>query len=229
MRALLLTGLALALAGPVAAAPVAVELFTSQGCSSCPPADAAIARLTRDPGVVAITRPVTYWDRLGWKDTLAREENTRLQRAYAARVKSGNVYTPQAVVQGGTGVVGSREADVRRLVAAAARAPAPSLRIEHAGGRAVAVFIEGPAVRSTTVTIIAMRSTADVAIGRGENGGRHVRYTNVVRSERAIGTWSGGKGRFAIPAAALGTAGADRYAVLVQERDAGPIVAASYL
>jgi hypothetical protein len=229
MRRLLLTGIMLCLTGPAGAGPVAVELFTSQGCSSCPPADAAIARLAREPGVVAITRPVTYWDRLGWKDTLAREDNTRLQRAYAARAGSSSVYTPQAVVQGGTGVVGSREADVRRLVAAAANAPAPNLRIERVGGRATAVLLGGVAFRPATVTIVAMRMSADGAIGRGENGGRRVRYTNVVRDERTIGAWIGGRGRFAIPAAALSVAGADRYAVLVQERNAGPIVAASYL
>jgi hypothetical protein len=214
---------------PVVSDPVAVELFTSQGCSSCPPADAVLARLARDPAIVAITRPVTYWDRLGWKDTLAREENTRLQRAYAARATANNVYTPQVVVQGGAGVVGSREAEVRRLVAQAGRMVGPSLRIVRSGGAPSAVLIDGTSARSATVTLVALRSSADVAIGRGENGGRHVRYTNVVRSERAIGDWSGGKARFAIPAGALNVAGADRYAVLVQERGAGPILAATYL
>ncbi len=126
--------LMVAAATPAASAPVAIELFTSQGCSSCPPADAALARLAQDPGVVAITRPVTYWDALGWKDTLAREENTRLQRGYAARQQSHSVYTPEAVVQGEAGTVGSREAEVRRMVAAAAARTGPSLLVERAGG-----------------------------------------------------------------------------------------------
>ncbi len=102
-----------------AAHPVAVELFTSQGCSSCPPADAVLARLARDPEVVAISRPVTYWDQLGWKDTLAPQANTDLQRAYADHDGSGRVYTPQAVVQGAEGVVGAQEANIRKLIAAA--------------------------------------------------------------------------------------------------------------
>ena len=82
--------------------PVLLELFTSQGCSSCPPADRLAERLTKEPGLLVISRPVTYWDRLGWKDTLAREENTQLQRAYAARGLAGEngVFTPQIVIDG---------------------------------------------------------------------------------------------------------------------------------
>ena len=98
------------------AEPVLVELFTSQGCSSCPPADRLAARLAPEPGVVVISRPVTYWDRLGWKDTLARPENTDLQRAYARRTLAGRngVYTPQTVVDGEFGAVGSQESRLRR-------------------------------------------------------------------------------------------------------------------
>lgn len=219
----------LAVAPPAMAGPVAVELFTSQGCSSCPPADLALARIARDPQVVAITRPVTYWDRLGWKDTLAREQNTRLQRAYAARLQSNSVYTPQAVVQGVAGTVGSREGEMRGMVAAAARRSAPAVTIERVAGKPSAILVDGAAARPASVTIVALLGHADVAIGRGENGGRHVIYTNVVRDERAIGAWQGGKARYAIPAAALAVAGADRYAVLVQEANAGPILAALYL
>lgn len=85
--------------------PIAVELFTSQGCSSCPPADELVAELVDDPNLVILTRPVTYWDRLGWRDTLAREENTDLQRTYAGRLErgGGRAYTPQAVVDGASG------------------------------------------------------------------------------------------------------------------------------
>jgi hypothetical protein len=95
--------------------PVLVELFTSQGCSSCPPADEFLDRLAREPGIVAISRPVTSWDALGWRDTLAREENTRLQRAYAAR-HGDEAYTPQAVVQGRVLLIGGREGAVHRAI-----------------------------------------------------------------------------------------------------------------
>ena len=103
VAALLLTaGVAvIAQPAPPPVTPVAVELFTSQGCSSCPPADALLEALAKQPNIIAITRPVTYWDKLGWKDTLGRPENTRLQTAYAAKGKEGSgVYTPQTVVQG---------------------------------------------------------------------------------------------------------------------------------
>ena len=104
---------------PAKMTPVAVELFTSQGCSSCPPADALIEKLAKEPNIIAITRPVTYWDNMGWKDTLGREANTALQRSYAARGGEGSgVYTPQAMVQGEAAAVGSSEAKLRRLCAA---------------------------------------------------------------------------------------------------------------
>lgn len=202
--------------------PVLVELFTSQGCSSCPPADALLAKLAKEPGIVAISRPVTYWDRLGWKDTLARNENTALQRAYAAKgVQGAGIYTPQAVVQGGAAVVGSREADLRGLAAAA---PSPA-RIVIAAGRA---RIDGTTDAPASVTLIALRSSVDVAIGRGENGGRRMRYTNVVIDERPIGKWQGGAASFAIPDSALGTAGADRHALVVQQTMAGKVLGARY-
>jgi hypothetical protein len=97
--------------------PVVVELYTSQGCSSCPPADALLGRLAQQPGVIAISLPITYWDMLGWKDTLASEANTRRQKAYAAAMGHGGVYTPQIVVDGVTDVVGSRAAQVEAAIA----------------------------------------------------------------------------------------------------------------
>src|SRR3546814_5758521 len=99
------------------AQPVLVELFTSQGCSSCPPADRLLARLDGEDGVVAVSRPVTYGDRLGWKDTLARSGNDRLQRDYAARgIPGSGVYTPEEVVQGAAAEVGSEENALRDLI-----------------------------------------------------------------------------------------------------------------
>ena len=130
-----------------AAGPVVAELFTSQGCSSCPPADAVAARLARDPGVLVISRPVTYWDRLGWKDSLGREENTRLQRQYGDRAFGGaNIYTPQVVVDGRAQAVGSQEAKVRGLLATAAavrRKAGLSVRIA-ASGTGTQVMLDGP-------------------------------------------------------------------------------------
>ncbi|MEI9991075.1 MAG: DUF1223 domain-containing protein [Rhizomicrobium sp.] len=97
--------------------PVVVELYTSQGCSSCPPADVLLGRLAQRPGVIAISLPITYWDMLGWKDTLASEANTRRQKAYAAAMGHGGVYTPQIIVDGVTDVVGSRAGAVEAAIA----------------------------------------------------------------------------------------------------------------
>lgn len=207
---------------------VMVELFTSQGCSSCPPADAVAARLARDPNVVVVSRPVTYWDRLGWKDTLAREANTDLQRAYAAHGNANaGVYTPQVVINGEYAAVGSREASIRDLVQQAMTQVAhgaPELSIEDGKVR-----IAGKAGLRATVSILALSSRETVRIGRGENGGRSLTYTNVVIDEMPIGQWRGGQASFEIPAEALRVAGADRYALVVQEPRAGRVLAAKYI
>jgi hypothetical protein len=209
---------------PKANAPVVLELFTSQGCSSCPPADALVEQLSADPRLVVITRPVTYWDRLGWKDTLAREENTILQRSYAERGGEGaGVYTPQIMVQGRYGVVGSDRTKITGLVARARLANGPAIAVRPgvialAGGT-------GPA----DVRIVALKSSAVVRIGRGENSNRTVRYSNVYQSERRLGRWTGGTQTFALPADAIKVPGADRYAVIVQQAGNGAILAARYL
>jgi hypothetical protein len=209
---------------------VVVELFTSQGCSSCPPADALVERIATEPGIVAITRPVTYWNNLGWTDTLAREDNTTLQRAYAARGGTGSgVYTPQAMVQGRLAVVGSNEGALRQLIATARRQGGPSVQISTGadGGRTIA--IDGAATRDATVSVVTLRSQVAVRIGSGENGGRVVRYSNVLTGERPVGHWAGGKARFVIAAALLKSSGADRAAVIIRQGNAGPILAGHYL
>jgi hypothetical protein len=208
--------------------PVVVELFTSQGCSSCPPADAALERFAQDPNVVAISRPVTYWDSLGWRDTLARPANTALQRAYAARQHSDDVYTPQAVVQGAVALVGDRTGAIHRAIDEAAARPGPGLRFEtEAGGRVLA--LDGATPRPAEIRLLALRARVPVSIGRGENSGHVVDYVNVVVAENVIGAWHGGPLRLPLPPARLRVPGADRYAIIVQEPDAGPILAAGFL
>ena len=133
-------------AGQPALRPVVVELYTSQGCSSCPPADAILGRLAQRPGILAISLPITYWDMLGWKDTLATDANTRRQKAYAAAMGHGGVYTPQVIVDGVTDVVGSRAASVeaaiaeRRAQLEEARALAEAARAEADAARAQIAF-----------------------------------------------------------------------------------------
>ncbi len=206
---------------PQARQPVVLELFTSQGCSSCPPADAFVETLAQRPDIVAITRPVTYWDRLGWKDTLARPENTQRQRSYAARGGEGSgVYTPQIVVQGQYGAVGSSQGTVQAHIAMARQSQSVAIALRP-GFVAVAGKSEG-----ADVHVIGLRSSSTVRIGKGENGGRVVRYSNVYVGEKLLGRWHGGPQTFALPA--LNMVGADRYAVIVQS-GTGPILAGRYL
>lgn len=205
--------------------PVLVELFTSQGCASCPPADEFLDRLSREPGIVAISRPVDSWDRFGWRDTLARHENTELQEHYAVRHHEDG-YTPQAVVQGRVMLIGGREGAVHRAIDEyrAAAGAAPQLRVEHG-----VLLLDGAATQPTEIRLLALRSRVSVPIGRGENGGRTVDYVNVVVDETALGNWRGGPLRLPIPAARLHVAGADRYAVIVQQPGAGQVITATYL
>lgn len=223
--------LALPVSGEAArepATPVAVELFTSQGCSSCPPADALLARLAREPGLIVLTRPVTYWDRLGWKDTLGREANTSLQRAYAARSGSG-VYTPQAVVQGMTALVGSNERQLRAAITSAARRQTPYIAVQPAAGGGRNISIDQPVARDAQMMLLALKSQVEVRIGSGENGGRRVTYTNVVLNETALSRIANAPQRWAVSPAQLATRGADRYALIVRTGRAGAILAVRWL
>ena len=211
------------------AQPVVIELFTSQGCSSCPPADLLARRLAKDRSLLVITRPVTYWDRLGWKDTLAREANSRLQRDYAAKGNAGaGVYTPQIIVNGGDGAVGSREHDIRSLVRRADRS-GPLITASRDARGQLKVTISGKSDYMASVSLIALSSSETVRIGRGENGGRTLHFTNVVKDERILGSWRGKPMRLTIAPERLDIGGADKYAIVLQRPGAGPIVAAKLL
>ncbi|VVT02579.1 DUF1223 domain-containing protein [Erythrobacter sp. EC-HK427] len=176
--------------------PVVVEMFTSQSCSSCPPADALAAELAVRDDVIVISRNVTYWNRIGWEDTLSDEANTQLQRAYARRGLAGRngVYTPQAVVDGRDGVVGSRASELSALIAQEGERERPLLVVEGNG-----VSITGATSGAATLSVIAVDASETVAIGAGENRDRSVTYTNSWLGEAAIGTWNGGTARFQLP------------------------------
>jgi hypothetical protein len=211
--------------------PVLIELFTSQGCSSCPPADKVAAKIAPSPGVVVISRPVTYWDRLGWKDTLAKEANTSLQQAYARRGLAGQngVYTPQAVVNGRFGTVGSRELEVRRGIAHNSGAGNAAIRVNDLGGEGFGIGIGGDTAKPAELVLIGIAREVEVAIGSGENGGRTVTYTNVLRDETKVASWSGGKASHVVTPAQLKAKGANRYALVLREPGGGPVLAARWL
>jgi hypothetical protein len=203
---------------PSSAAPRAVvELFTSQGCSSCPPADALLAELATRPELVALTFPVDYWDYLGWKDTLAHPSFAVRQRAYAYGRSDRQVYTPQAIVNGAKPCVGSDRARIEALVA-----PSPgatSLPVEvGATERGGAVTIEvaaGSGQPAADVWVLPVLRSRTVSIGRGENGGRTVTYANVVRGVTRIGEWRGEATRLEVPLAVARSDG-DGYVILLQ-------------
>lgn len=211
-----------------------IELFTSQGCSSCPPADRLLKSLAERPDVIALTFPVTYWDYLGWRDTLARQENTERQRHYASARGDGQVYTPQVVVNGLEGCVGSNlkaiELAVRSTTAVLRRELVPvSVRSED-GKLIIETGAAPPGSQHKTgkLWVAAVRRSLTVTIGRGENAGNTVTYTNVVRQLVAAGEWQGAPTSYAIPLDTLSKDG-DMYVVLLQAETLGPIVGAARL
>ncbi|MEL7219134.1 MAG: DUF1223 domain-containing protein, partial [Pseudomonadota bacterium] len=211
--------------------PVLIELFTSQGCSSCPPADRLAKRLDKEEGLVVISRPVTYWDYLGWKDSLALEENTELQRAYAERGLAGynGVYTPQSVISGAIGEVGSRERAVRQMISRAAANRDAALRVRGNETRGFGIGLAGETERPAELILMGVDAHAEIDIGRGENRGRRIAYTNVLKGERKLASWRGGSASHVIEASILNMTGADRYAVVLRETGAGRVLAARWL
>jgi hypothetical protein len=211
--------------------PVVLELFTSQGCNSCPPADALIGQIasTRHD-VLALSLPVTYWDMLGWKDTLASEANTRRQKAYAETMHSGGVYTPQAVIDGVDDLVGSKDQVIAAALAARA-ADAENVAVSiSATPKEIRVLI-GPGRNSqdATIWLFHILGKANVAITGGENGGQKIVYRNVVRDVRAVGMWKGQQVILDLPRADMPSPPHDAIAVIVQEGGYGRIVGAAMI
>ena len=212
-----------------------LELYTSQGCNSCPPADALLESYTKRGDVIALTLPVDYWDYLGWKDTLASPKYSARQRAYAKVRGDGRIYTPQVVVNGVAHVVGSVGRDIDRAVAETAGQLAKSrvpVEVRSEGGRIVidvgSGSVEGgPA--DATIWLAAIQREAEVPIRAGENRGRSLKYFNIVRELTPVGMWSGKAARFEIAADAVKVPGVESCAVLVQSGKAGPIIGAAML
>ncbi len=204
------------------AAPRALlELFTSQGCSSCPPADKLLGEFAKDPTIVALSLPIDIWDYLGWKDTLALPGHAARQRAYAQMRGDWQVYTPQMIVNGSKHVLGSDRAAIERVIALTDRNPAvmsvPVL-LSAAGGRlAVTVKSVSDEHVGGEVWLCPFRTAVAVAIGRGENRGRTVTYHNVVRAWRKLGDFAGTDSTWSVPLSEIETGEVDGAAVMVQE------------
>ena len=205
-----------------AAHPTVVELFQSQGCSSCPPANANVIALSARPDILALSFQVTYWDQLGWKDTFGSPQNTARQWDYARGLKHDNVWTPQVVVNGRTDVVGVRKGEIEQAIVRVDRgASGPAVTVS--GGR---VTIAGAAPpRPAGVWLVRYDpNIVQVPIRRGENGGLTLPHKNVVRSLTRLGDWSGAAKSYALPPPDV--SGLKR-AILVQAGPGGPILAAA--
>ena len=198
-----------------------VEMFTSQGCSSCPPADLMVGELAKDPSVLALSFPVDYWDYLGWKDTFADKAFTARQRGYSEARGDRHVYTPQAVVDGVMHAVGSNRDSViaqrfdgrargALLVPVSATVDGTTIRIS-VGAAAQ------PRLKPATVLLLPVMRKSEVAIARGENKGRTVTYTNIVRELIPLGVWDGSERSFEAPASLARMRNADTFAVILQE------------
>lgn len=211
-----------------------IELFTSQGCSSCPPADAVLQTYVNDASVIALSFPVDYWDYLGWKDTLASPRNSERQRAYAKSRGDGAIYTPQVVVNGTTHVNGAQKADIASAIEAttkkleASRIPLWFWQERNILNIAVGAAAAGKTVKEATIWLGVVQSTAAVDVKRGENAGKSLVYSNVVRELTPIGLWKGQAMKIQIPRAAVMMPETQKSVVLIQEGKAGPIVAAAW-
>jgi len=220
----------------VATEPKAVvELFTSQGCSSCPNADALLQRLAGRDDVIALSLPVDYWDYLGWKDTLASPKFSERQRAYAQTRGDGAIYTPQVVVNGLVHVNGADEGSIKRTMEKTGKTVATSfvpIRLSESKDRLVVET--GPAqpgvtAKEATLWLAVISASVTVPITRGENQGKTVTYNNVVRELMPIGMWNGKPMTVQLERHSFMRPDADRCAVILQQGKAGPIVGAALL
>jgi hypothetical protein len=222
--ALLIAGFVIASATATQAGePRAVlELFTSQGCSSCPPADRLVGQFANDPSVVALSVPIDYWDYLGWRDTLAKPAHSARQRAYARARGDGQVYTPQIVVNGSADALGSDQAAIERAIVQTDHKTGvmslPVLLAVNNGTLNVSVSGADNAPAAAEVWLCPLAKAVPVAIGRGENRGHTITYHNVVRNWLKLGTLSAAQSSWNVPIAQITTAeGIDAAAVMVQE------------
>ncbi len=225
--------------GPAAAIPGehpykgVIELFTSQGCSSCPPADALIKTYAENRDVIALSYAVDYWDYLGWKDTLALPRNTERQRAYAKARGDGAVYTPQAVVNGVKHVVGSSKEDIDKALEAGwprfAKSQVPVRFWMQNGALLIqtGAAAQGQQVKDATIWFLVVKKAVAVAIGRGENAAKSITYANVVREITPVGVWTGKPIMIRLAMHAVMRHDTEGAVVLIQQGEGGPIIGAA--
>jgi len=214
-----------------------VELFTSQGCSSCPPADKLLKTYVETEGVLALSLPVDYWDYIGWKDTLASPKNSERQRAYVRGFGQGPVYTPQAVINGMTEALGSDKAAIDRAIAKSSKLLADRRVPIGFWRQSSNIIVEtgsapaGSNIDQATIWLVVLKKAVPVEIKRGENSGRSIVYSNVVRSMTPVGVWNGKPTTLQLTMQALMDPETEDSAILLQEGTSGhgTIVGAAWL
>lgn len=232
LRLIAATGaLAMTSSDPMAAeSQTVVELFTSQGCSSCPPADKLAAELARDPSVIVVSLPVDYWDYLGWKDTLASPSFSARQRAYSSVRGDRDVYTPQVVVNGSVQVLGSDKSAIQRAIVQSRRSTmsVPVALTKTDAGLTVTIP-EGKG--QGEVWLCGVATMVPVSIVRGENSGRMITYINAARRFVKLGDWNGKAATWTVPVGDIRVEGIDAAAVMVQsgsKETPGPMLGAAF-
>jgi hypothetical protein len=201
--------------------PIVVELFTSQGCSSCPPANANLIELGKRKDVLTLSFAVTYWDYLGWKDTFGKEEFTDRQVTYEPALGERGPFTPQMVINGSVRTVGVRLPEVEGLLAQASRDVGPEVTL--ADGHVMVGSGQAPSGGADVWLVHYDPNLVEVPVARGENSGHTLPHSHVVRDLVRLGTWDGSAASMTLPA----VAGGIRTAVLVQAQNGGPILAAT--
>ncbi|MCW5745070.1 MAG: DUF1223 domain-containing protein [Alphaproteobacteria bacterium] len=208
--------------------PIVVELFTSQGCSSCPPADRQLGELAKRSDVLPLSLHVDYWDYIGWKDPFATPANTERQRGYAHTLKQRYVYTPEMVVDGMTHDPGSEPAKVARMLRMAADRAGPRVSPTLAPGADNGLAVTMPPTTLSAacdVWLVTFDYQHRTSVPRGENRGATLTNYNVVRSLEKLATWNGEAASWTVAADRVGHG--DAVAVIVQEHSQGPIIGAA--
>ena len=203
-----------------------VELFTSEGCSSCPPAEGYLGELAQRRDVLALAYHVDYWDDLGWRDRFGLQEAVQRQRAYAKALGLSAVFTPQAVVDGQESLVGGNRSAIARSLERPRSGVAVALSARD--GEIVVDFEQQANVAPSDVVLLAYQRTAISHIGRGENAGRTLEEYNIVRGLRSLGRWTGEKRQYRFPAGSLPQEATD-VAIIVQPLGQAPIIGAAAL
>jgi hypothetical protein len=203
---------------------VLVELFTSQGCSSCPPADAFLADLTQDQGVIPLALHVDYWDYIGWNDTFAQEKFTKRQRKYAKMNADRMVYTPQMIVAGQIRVKGHDTASVMSGIASV-KSPITLTLTRHGDDVLITATSDQPLPGDILVDLVRYYPKMTVQIERGENRGQAISYHNIVTSWMNVGEWTG-KSPLALTTRATGD---DPIVVILQQEGPGAVLASAVL